>query len=435
MIAAGVMVGAGQGLVAPARADVTAEQEILFQQTLRDPRNIEVTFAFAHVATANGDYEAAIGALERILFYQPGIARVKYELGALYFRLRSFEMARRYFKEALACADIDPVTRDRIETSLPDAEKQLQQSRLSGYAQVGARYQSNATYAPAGGLIRLGGIDLSLLPSATKAPDVNAFALASISHDYDLNNERGDTLETRFVGYATDQARFHDLDIGLFELTFGPRFALAPELLPGSTIKPYVVGGNSWVGGANYLSSVGAGLTANFPVWQRSGLTPGFEWRHVGANPDAVMPASNFNTGDWYTTSLAGTAQMGDQYTLRAEGLYRRGTSAMDFNAFSQWAGNVSLTYAFASPFAVSLNWSVSPFVRVISTAFDAPNPVIDGTIAQRDLEAIIGVVFDTPLSKTFGISTTLQYDRTWSNLPNYQQDNFSAMTGPTVRF
>ena len=106
-----------------------SEQERLFQQMLRNPKDVEVTFAYVKAATARGDYEAAIGALERILFYQPGLTRVKYELGSLYFRLGSYEMARRYFREALASPDIDPVTRDRIETSLPDTEKQLQQSR------------------------------------------------------------------------------------------------------------------------------------------------------------------------------------------------------------------------------------------------------------------------------------------------------------------
>jgi hypothetical protein len=77
----------------------------------------------------------------------------------------------------------------------------------------------------------------------------------------------------------------------------------------------------------------------------------------------------------------------------------------------------------------------VSPFVRLIRTEFNAPNPFIDPTTAQRDAEWIAGVMLDTPLTKTFGLSTILQYDRTDSTLPNYRQNNFSAMFGPTVRF
>ena len=437
MAAAAVALSACLAAVTPGRAqDAVLQQEILFQQTLREPGNIEAVFAFARVATANGDYEAAIGALERIQFFQPGLARVKYELGALYFRLRAYEMARRYFKEALSCPDLDPVTRDRIETSLPDAEKQLQQSRLSGFLQGGVRYQSNATYAPNGGVVSLGGLDLALLPSATKKPDGNLFGLVGISHDYDLDNGRGDTLETRFVGYGTDQFRFHDLNVGLAELTFGPRFALAPELLPGATVKPYLVGGNTWIGGAQYLSVVGAGISASFPVAQRASLTPGFEWNRVDVNTGSPLPVSTFNSGDWFTASLAAIAQINEHITLRAQGLYRRGTdTAATYFDFNQWEADASLTYAFPSLLGASLNWSVSPFARVIWTSFDAPNPAIDPLTTRRDTEWTAGVIFDTPISKTFGVSTTLQYDRTNSTLPNYRQDNLSAMTGPTVRF
>ena len=169
-------------------AQAPSEQERLFQQMLRNPKDVEVTFAYVKAATARGDYEAAIGALERILFYQPGLTRVKYELGSLYFRLGSYEMARRYFREALASPDIDLVTRDRIETSLPDTEKQLQQSRLSGFLATGLRYQTNASYAPTGGIVRLGGQDLALLPAATRKSDTNWFGLAGVSHDYDRWN-------------------------------------------------------------------------------------------------------------------------------------------------------------------------------------------------------------------------------------------------------
>src|SRR5450631_1262465 len=88
-----------------ARAQTVDDQQQLFQRMMLNPADHENTFAFVKVATERGDYEAAIGALERLLFYNPALTRVKYELGALYFRLGSYEMARRYFNEALARPD------------------------------------------------------------------------------------------------------------------------------------------------------------------------------------------------------------------------------------------------------------------------------------------------------------------------------------------
>jgi predicted RNA-binding protein with PUA-like domain len=94
------------------------------------------------------------------------------------------------------------------------------------------------------------------------------------------------------------------------------------------------------------------------------------------------------------------------------------------------------LSFAFAPPFGmVSRNWSIAPFVRFISTRFDAANPFIDPATVRRDNEWITGVVFDTPLTRTFGLSTIVQYDKVSSTLPNFRQDNLSVMFGPTARF
>lgn len=424
------------GQMTAAHAQDAAQQDQLFQQMVRDPKNHELTFAFVKVATARADYEAAIGALERLLFYNPRLTRVKYELGALYFRLGSYEMAKRYFKEALASPDIDQITTDRITTYLPDAEKQLQQSRLSGFVQTGLRSQSNANYAPLGGVLRLGGQDLALLPTAGKRSDVNWFGLAGVAHDYDLQNQRGDVLETRAVGYLTAQQRLSELNVGFFDVSFGPRLALAPEILPGATIKPYVVAGNTWLDGSTYLSTAGAGVAVKIPVNDRFSFGPDFEWRHSNFRTGDTIPVSGFNTGDWYTAGLSSSWTISQTIKLDTRGIFRRGDSAFAFQSFDQWAVEAALTLEFAPPFEwISRNWSVAPFVRRIETNFDAPNPFLDPLTIRKDGQWSVGALFNAPLTNTFGVSAAVQYDRTTSSLPNYRLENFSVMFGPTARF
>lgn len=419
-----------------ASAQDAAEQQRLFEQMLRQPTNHDLTFEFVRVATVRGDYEAAIGALERLMFYNPKLTRVKYELGALYFRLGSYEMAKRYFREALASPDLDPVTRVRIETYLPDAEKQTQASRLSGFVQTGIRSQSNASFAPSTGTIRLGGQDLALLPTAQKKSDINWFGLAGISHDYDLGNQRGDMLETRFVGYLTQQQHFDQLNVGLFDISFGPRLALSPEHLPGVTIKPYVVGGNTWIDGKSYMSSAGAGVGIKVPVNDRFTFGPDFEWRRADFKTNDPVPVSGFNSGDWYTAALAGSYRIAQGINLDARGLYRRGDSSFVFQSFDQWAAEAAITFEFAPPWAtIPRNWSIAPFVKFIETRFDAPNPNIDPLTARRDQQWSFGAMFNAPITRTFGVSAAIQYDHINSSLPNYQLENFSVMFGPTVRF
>jgi hypothetical protein len=46
-----------------------------------------------------------------------------------------------------------------------------------------------------------------------------------------------------------------------------------------------------------------------------------------------------------------------------------------------------------------------------------------------------VGALFNAPITRNFGLSAAVQYDKTDSSLPNYRLDNFSVMFGPTARF
>ena len=361
---------------------------------------------------------------------------MKYELGALYYKLASYEMAKRYFKEALESPDIDPITRERIATYMPDVEKQLTPSRFTGFAQVGIRSQSNANYAPTAGLVSLGGQQYALLPGAQKRSDFNAFQLVGLSHDYDFGDQRATTFETRFVGYATQQFRFADLNVGLVDISMGPRFAIAPELYPGLTIKPYIVGGKAWVGGASYLTSGGAGVSMQVPVNDRFMLGPEFEWRRSTFDNNSPVALSGFDSGDWYTGGLSASYRIAQQIKLDGRGMYREGRASLVWQNFHQWVVEAAVTFEFAPPFEwISRNWSVAPFARWISTDFAAPNPFIDPFTARRDEQWSVGAMWNAPITRELGFMATIQYDHIDSTLVNYRQNNFSVMVGPTARF
>ena len=414
---------------------IVDEQQRLFERMVQQPTDYDATMAYVRVATERGDYEAAIGALERLLYYNPHLALVKYELGTLYFRLRSFEMAKRYFREALASPSLDAATRARIEAYLPDAERQLQRSRFAGFAQTGVRYQSNANFAPAGDIVRLGGIDLGL-PSVTSGKsDWNWFGLVGLSHDYDLQDRFGTVFESRFAGYLTQQFRLHDLDVGLVDGSFGPRIPIGSTVFSGASIRPYLVGGNIWVDGGQYLLSGGAGVSLAVQVTQQWMVEPLFEWRRVEFT-NTFPTLSDFSTGDWYTYGLSSKLAISDRVQFDARGFYREGEGSMPFHDFKQWGAEAALSVQLAPPFAsIPRYWTVSPFVKYIHTDFAVPNPFIDPLVARADTQWIAGIVFDTPITRTFGVKTMVQYETVDSTLPNYRHDNYSVMSGPTVRF
>lgn len=85
-------------LSSPSLAQVTdakrASYRVAFEETLRQPDNAEVLLKYAQAAAAAGDYEGAITAYERFLVIDADQPRVKFELGVLYYKLKSYDAAR-----------------------------------------------------------------------------------------------------------------------------------------------------------------------------------------------------------------------------------------------------------------------------------------------------------------------------------------------------
>ena len=58
----------------------SAQKQTLFHEMLRNPGNLDVTFAYADVAARLSDYEAAVSALDRMLLFNPNLPRVELEI-------------------------------------------------------------------------------------------------------------------------------------------------------------------------------------------------------------------------------------------------------------------------------------------------------------------------------------------------------------------
>lgn len=76
------------------------QADALYQQLLAHPDDQDKTLAYARRAADLGDYEAAISPLERLLIVNPKSARLRLELGILYYMLGSNEVAKDYLTKA-----------------------------------------------------------------------------------------------------------------------------------------------------------------------------------------------------------------------------------------------------------------------------------------------------------------------------------------------
>jgi TPR repeat len=420
----------------PDRNALIAAQARLLAAALREPTNFDLTFEYVRVSAALGDYEGAIGALERVLAFAPDLARANFELGTLYFRLGSYDNAVHYFKAAAVAPDLDPQLRARLTAYLPEAEKQLSPLRWSGFLQTGFGYQTNVAALPESGFISIFGQNAPPGSNVAQKSDGEAFGLAKISNIYDFENQRGDRIETNFIGYGTGQFSLHQFDLGYMEASIGPRLALDPVNWPGVTIKPYAIGDVSWVGGTSYLNSGGAGVSLGFDTARDWSVSPDFEWRHVSVNNPGPIQITALGTGDYLSFSVDGIYRFTDLINLQVQPIYARANAQNDWQSFNQGGFKAGLNVEFNPPFPlIPLQWTAMPYVSALWDRFDAPDPAVNANIRRCDFTYYGGVMLDMPITASFGVSGTVQYARTNSNLQNFTNDDVTLLFGPTARF
>ncbi len=418
------------------RQALAATQARLLAETLETPRNFDLVFQYVQVSEALGDYEAAISALERVLAFAPRLARANFELATLYFRLGSYDNAVHYFKVAGAAPDLPVTLRARLTAYLPEAEKQLQPIRWSGFLQTGIGYQSNVAALPETGFLSFFGHDVPQGSNAAQQSDGEVFGLAKISNVYDFENQRGDRIETNFIGYGTSQFSLSQFDLGYVEANIGPRLALDPANWPGVTIKPYLVGNLSWVGGESYLNSGGAGVTLGFDTARDWSIAPDVEWRHISVNNPGRYQITALGDGDYISVSADGIYRFTELMSIDVRPIYARASAVNPWQSFNQGGFQVSFHDEFAPPFPwMPLQWSVTPYFSALWDAFDAPDVAVNPYVRRCDFAYYGGVLLDMPITATLGLSGMLQYARTNSNLPNFTNDDVTVLFGPTARF
>src|SRR5262245_33261368 len=125
MLAAACLVACESGdAVQKASPEMKRQYNEAFQAMLAQPGNLEVAMSYAAAATKVGDYEGAVSTYEGILMADNNQPRVKMELGLLYYRLKSYEMARLYLEQALQSPSLTADLRKPAETLLAKMPKQ-----------------------------------------------------------------------------------------------------------------------------------------------------------------------------------------------------------------------------------------------------------------------------------------------------------------------
>lgn len=445
LVAIGLFCGsaAAQELSAADRTNLQSRKEALFQQMLREPGNLDVTFAYADVSARLGDNEAAVAALERMLLFNPNLPRVQLELGALYFRMGSYEISRTYFEKALAGSP-PPDVRSRVETYLGEISRLGAPQRFSGFLFYGAQYQSNANLAPGSSVVN--GpfpFPIFLTRDFVKRNDMNVFGTGSVLYSYDLGTQERDTLEIGGTGFANHYMIVDRLDLGLVEATAGPRFNFTEPLSGISTaaLKPYLIANYVNLGSNPYFYTLGVGGEANAAVWEEIRVRSVFEFRNKNFQdaPDRPLSRGLNGSDKIFSLFVSRPITAAPASELLLEFNFLRQDTRLPYYSNNTLAGAAAYRVRYEDPtgtFAIPLETTL--FASRTWANYDAPDPCCatgSGFSERFDRRWRFGVSQTFPVTGSIAFILQAQRDIVSSNLQLYRYTSNSVLIGPQIRF
>jgi hypothetical protein len=440
---------AAQELTAGDRVRLEAQKEVLFGQMFRDPANLDATFAYAEASAQLGDYEAAVSALERMLLFNPNLPRVQLELGALYFRMGSFDVARSYFDKA-AAGNPPPEVRAKIEEYQAQIEKSQSRHHFSGYLLLGGQYQSNANVAGASQFLTpvpiFGPLLVTLNAPFTKQASGSVFASGSAIYSYDLETQSRDTLEVVSVGYLSRYFNqfVNRLDLALLEVTGGPRFNFPNGGLIGgkpASVKPYIIGDEVGLGWNQYFAAIGAGLEYDQIVWDDLAVKAVYEFRHKNYTNAPDRPLSTGLNGSDNLVSLSLLKPITASSALNLQLDYLNQSAKFGFYSNSTYAIGGSYRIRYEDPIGLtSSKWESTLFLGRAWSYYGSPDPCCatsptGGLSTQLTQRWRFGFTQTVPVQPNIAIVLQVQRDIVSSNLPLYAYTNTSVLLGPQINF
>ena len=445
-LAFAVMPAAAQNDPNADQAALQAKKAALFRQMLADPANLEVTFAYAETAALLGDNEAAVSALERMLLFNPDLPRVDLELGALYFRMGSFDMAQSYFTKALA-ANPPPDVKARVDQYVAQITQEQAPSRLTGYLLFGAQYQSDANVASSSATIDSPIGPLLLSSQFVKMRDENLFLTGSALYSYDLGTQNRDTLEVIGTGFVQHYFRVQRLSLDLGELSAGPRFRFPDPGVPGvqsASLKPYAIVNEVGLGQKQYFDTVGVGLEGTAALWQDVTAKLAFEFRHKTFTNQPDRPSSTGLNGDDKLVSLVVSKPVTANSVLSFEFDFLDQDTKFAYYANRSYSGLASYNIHYDDPTGlIKLPWQTTFVVSRAYSLYDAPdpccntsgNPAVFSASSRDDRRWRFGITQIFTVAANIDLVLQAQRDIVSSNLPLYRYTSNSVLVGPQIRF
>lgn len=413
--------------------ELQTEQDRLFRIMLEDPDDLDIAFRYAAVSSRLGDPEAAITALERMLLFNPDLPRVRLELGVLYYRLRSFDVAETYFREALEAANVPSDVAARVNDFLAEIERQRDPHRWTGHVMIGARHQDNANAGPGDETITLGGREFLLDDASQRQADTDVFVSGSVAHFYQYGFT-GDVLLTQLSVYANRYFDDQDLNVGVISVDVGPQIDLTRFGQSGTAIRPFAQVEAVRLGQQPYYYAVGGGLEVTRQTSETLTVSAIGQVSARDFSDTGDRPLSSERDGVTATAAISGRYRLSSATHVTTTARAGRDWADADFESRVHGSMGVELSHNFDGPVSMGPpTWTVSVGVSAGFSVFDAEEPPETDARRDRDLRLRTGITIPV----TDAVSATGQLEQTLRH-SNYDVNKFtntSVLGGLALRF
>ncbi len=207
-------------------------QPIAMAEVASDPE-IEAHFSEGLDHLQDENLKSAIRAFSKILDINPGLHRAKLELALAYYRSLRYEDAVNLAKEVLDNPATPPEVRVTILAFLAqvkrDSEAYGQKHDFSPFISAGVMHDSNVNVGPADDLIRVGDVQLDLVPGSTARSDSAYIVNAGVDHLFQSGKrievgERTGMLvwQSGASVYSRKYNKYGDYDLAVASINTGP---------------------------------------------------------------------------------------------------------------------------------------------------------------------------------------------------------------------
>lgn len=383
----------------------------------QNPANFDMYFAYAQMATARGEHQKAADAYLHMLAIDPGLDRVRLDLGMSYARLGYYNEAITLMRQVLN-RNIPDEVKATIGRVLADIEKNADPSRITAYAATGINWDSNANSASDTNRITIFDTSIPLPPQDRKTDDAQAFVTAGLNHRYRMIDPAAGSYglfwESSGSVYQSEQNHLDDLDLKVLSLSTGPKFAvpsLDTEFKVNGTYSHIVLDGHTYL--RQYMMEASS-ETALSDQWRlQAGLA--HEFRDYVNAPDITTYQDR--------TGPAEQARLGFAYSFSPVDLFDARVTGRIEDTKQAYYDNkqAGVEFGYTRQFDETIFGRGSFGVK--KTIYDGADPLIS-TRRRNEFETDVGYTLTKLITESLSVSLAYQFRGIDANIENYEYDN-----------